>query len=86
MGECAGSPQFTHISFDDFRVVRDNLAGGSRVTTGRLVPFCLFTDPELARMGLTEAEAKARGIPYRLAKIPMSRSCAPAPSPRHEAF
>jgi pyruvate/2-oxoglutarate dehydrogenase complex dihydrolipoamide dehydrogenase (E3) component len=71
VGECAGSPQFTHISFDDFRVVRDNLAGGSRVTTGRLVPFCLFTDPELARVGLSEAEAKARGIPYRLAKIPM---------------
>ncbi len=72
VGECAGSPKFTHIAFDDFRVVRDNLAGGHRVTTGRQVPFCIFTDPELARVGLNEMEAKARGIPYRLAKIPMS--------------
>jgi len=71
VGECAGSPQFTHIAFDDFRVVRDNLAGGHRVTTGRQVPFCLFTDPELARIGLSETEAKERGIAYRLAKIPM---------------
>lgn len=71
VGECAGSPQFTHIAFDDFRVVRDNLAGGHRVTTGRQVPFCLFTDPELARIGLSETEAKERGLAYRLAKIPM---------------
>jgi pyruvate/2-oxoglutarate dehydrogenase complex dihydrolipoamide dehydrogenase (E3) component len=72
IGECAGSPQFTHIAFDDFRVIRDNLAGGRRVTTGRQVPFCLFTDPELARIGLNEAAAKAKGVHYRLAKIPMS--------------
>ncbi|MDR3456755.1 MAG: FAD-dependent oxidoreductase [Verrucomicrobiae bacterium] len=72
VGDCAGSPQFTHIAFDDFRIVRDNLAGGNRVTTGRQVPFCLFTDPELARIGLSESEAKARGIPYRPAKIPMA--------------
>ena len=72
IGECAGSPKFTHISFDDFRVVRDNLTGGDRVTTGRQVPFCVFTDPELARVGLNETEAKANGIPYRLAKIPMA--------------
>lgn len=71
VGDCAGSPQFTHIGFDDFRVVRDSLAGGRRVTTGRQVPSCLFTDPELARIGLSEREAKARGIRYRLAKIPM---------------
>jgi len=71
VGDCAGSPQFTHIAFDDFRIVRDNLAGGHRVTTGRQVPFCLFTDPELARIGLSEKEAKERGIAYRLAKIPM---------------
>jgi pyruvate/2-oxoglutarate dehydrogenase complex dihydrolipoamide dehydrogenase (E3) component len=71
IGDCAGSPHFTHISFDDFRVVRDNLIGGHRVTTGRQVPFCLFTDPELARIGLSETEAKARGVAYRLAKIPM---------------
>ena len=72
VGEAAGSPQFTHISEDDFRVVRDNILGGSRVTTGRQVPFCLFTDPELARVGMTEKEAKAKGIAYRLFKIPMT--------------
>jgi pyruvate/2-oxoglutarate dehydrogenase complex dihydrolipoamide dehydrogenase (E3) component len=71
VGDCAGSPHFTHIAFDDFRVVRDNLAGIDRVTTGRLVPSCMFTDPELARVGLNETEAKARGIGYRLAKISM---------------
>jgi pyruvate/2-oxoglutarate dehydrogenase complex dihydrolipoamide dehydrogenase (E3) component len=72
VGDCAGSPHFTHIAFDDFRVVRDNLAGGHRVTTGRQVPFCMFTDPEFARIGLSETEAKARGIAYRLAKVPMA--------------
>jgi pyruvate/2-oxoglutarate dehydrogenase complex dihydrolipoamide dehydrogenase (E3) component len=71
IGEVAGSPQFTHVSVDDFRVVRDNLAGGNHVTTGRQVPFCLFTDPEFARIGLSEKEAKAQGIAYRLFKIPM---------------
>jgi pyruvate/2-oxoglutarate dehydrogenase complex dihydrolipoamide dehydrogenase (E3) component len=71
VGDCAGSPYFTHIGFDDFRVVRDNLAGRDRVTTGRQVPFCLFTDPEVARIGLSEREAKDRGVAYRLAKIPM---------------
>ena len=72
VGDCAGSPHFTHIAFDDFRIVRDNLAGGQRVTKGRQVPFCLFTDPELARIGLSEKEAQAQGIPYRLTKIPMA--------------
>jgi pyruvate/2-oxoglutarate dehydrogenase complex dihydrolipoamide dehydrogenase (E3) component len=72
IGECAGSPQFTHIAFDDFRVIRDNLAGQPRVTTGRQVPFCMFTDPELARVGLSETEARSKGVPYRLAKIPMA--------------
>jgi len=71
IGEVAGSPQFTHISLDDFRVVHANLTGGNRVTTGRQVPYCLFTDPELARIGLSETEAQAQGIAYRLFKIPM---------------
>jgi len=71
MGECAGSPQFTHVAFDDFRIVRDNLNGGNRTTRGRLVPFCLFTDPELARVGLNESEAQKQAIPYRLATMPM---------------
>jgi pyruvate/2-oxoglutarate dehydrogenase complex dihydrolipoamide dehydrogenase (E3) component len=72
MDDCAGSPQFTHVAFDDFRVVRDNLTGGNRTTRDRLIPFCMFTDPELARVGLNESEAKKRGIGYRLAKIPMA--------------
>ncbi len=71
IGEVAGSPQFTHISVDDFRVVYANLTGGNRVTTGRQVPYCLFTDPELARIGLSETDAKVKGIPYRLFKVPM---------------
>ncbi len=71
IGEVAGSPQFTHVSVDDFRVVYDSITGGKRVTTGRLVPFCLFTDPEFARVGLSEKQAKARGIAYRLFKVPM---------------
>ena len=72
MGDCAGSPLFTHVAYDDFRIVRDNLSGGHRSTRNRLVPFCMFTDPELVRVGMNESEAKARGIEYRLAKIPMS--------------
>jgi pyruvate/2-oxoglutarate dehydrogenase complex dihydrolipoamide dehydrogenase (E3) component len=72
MGDCAGSPIFTHVAYDDFRIVRDNLKGGQRTTRNRLVPFCMFTDPELARVGLNESEAKARGIEYRLVKLPMA--------------
>ena len=72
MGDCAGSPQFTHVAYDDFRVVRDNLSGGVRTTRDRLIPFCMFTDPELARVGLNETEARKRGIGYRLAKMPMT--------------
>ena len=71
MGDCAGSPQFTHVAFDDFRIVRDNLNGGSRTTRNRLIPFCMFTDPELARVGLNESEASAQHITYRLARLPM---------------
>src|ERR1700737_744049 len=71
IGEVAGSPQFTHISVDDFRVVRDNLTGGDHITTGRQVPFCLFTDPEFARVGLSEKEVEDQGIAYRLFKVPM---------------
>jgi pyruvate/2-oxoglutarate dehydrogenase complex dihydrolipoamide dehydrogenase (E3) component len=71
MGDCAGSPHFTHISFDDFRTVRDNLAGANRSTVGRQIPSCMFTDPELAHVGLSETEARHKGVPYRLVKIPM---------------
>jgi pyruvate/2-oxoglutarate dehydrogenase complex dihydrolipoamide dehydrogenase (E3) component len=71
IGECAGSPQFTHVSVDDFRIVRDNMAGGNCSTKGRLVPHVMFTDPQLARVGLSENEARQQGIPVRTAKLPM---------------
>jgi pyruvate/2-oxoglutarate dehydrogenase complex dihydrolipoamide dehydrogenase (E3) component len=72
MGDCAGSQMFKHVSVDDFRVVYDNLNGGHRTTSNRLVPFCLFTDPELVRVGRNESEARRDGIEYRLAKMPMA--------------
>jgi len=72
VGDCAGSPQFTHAAFDDYRIVLSNLTGGNRTTTGRLIPYCLFTDPELSHIGMKEREAKAKGVPYRLFKIPMA--------------
>ena len=72
IGECAGSPQFTHVSFDDFRIIRDNLAGGNRTTRDRLIPYCMFTDPPLARVGLSEGEAQRQGIEVRVARLPMS--------------
>jgi pyruvate/2-oxoglutarate dehydrogenase complex dihydrolipoamide dehydrogenase (E3) component len=72
IGEGAGSPQFTHVSEDDFRIIRDNLAGGKRSTRGRLIPYCLFTDPPLARVGLSEKEARQGGIAVRVARLPMS--------------
>lgn len=71
IGEVAGSSQFTHVSVDDFRVVYAGLTGGRRVTTGRQVPFCIFTDPEFARIGLSEKDAQAKGISYRLFRVPM---------------
>src|SRR3984957_4999537 len=70
LGECAGSPQFTHISEDDFRIIRDNLAGGNRSTHDRLVPYCMFTDPPLARVGLGESEAARQGVLARVARLP----------------
>ena len=72
LGESAGSPQFTHVSVDDFRIIRDNLAGGKRNTRDRLVPYCMFTDPLLARVGLSEREAQRQGITARVAKLPMN--------------
>lgn len=72
MGDCAGSPQFTHAGYDDFRVVWSDLTGGERTTRGRVIPFCLFTDPELARVGMSESEARAKNLTYRLARLPVS--------------
>ena len=72
IGECAGSPHFTHVSVDDFRVIRDNLSGGDRSTRDRLVPYCVFTDPPLARVGLSESEAERQEIDVRIARLPTS--------------
>jgi len=72
IGECAGSPQFTHVSVDDFRIVRDNMAGGNRRTSDRLIPHVMFTDPPLARVGIDEGEARRQGVAVRVAKLPMS--------------
>jgi pyruvate/2-oxoglutarate dehydrogenase complex dihydrolipoamide dehydrogenase (E3) component len=72
MGECAGSPQYTHVSVDDFQIVLAHLNGGNRTKAKRLIPFCMFTDPELARVGKNESEARRDGVEYRLAKMPMA--------------
>ena len=73
VGDCAGSPQFTHVSVDDFRIIRDNLAGGARSTGDRLVPYCVFTDPPLAHIGLSERDAQRQGVTVRVGKLPMSQ-------------
>src|SRR3546814_10002014 len=72
IGECAGTPQFTQMSLDDLRVIRDNLQGGNRSTTGRALPYCIFIDPPLARVGMSEEEARANGVIARVAKLPMT--------------
>ena len=72
IGECAGSPQFTHMSLDDFRVIRDNLEDGNRTTANRMSPYCMFIDPPLARVGMSEEEARASGVTVRVAKLPIT--------------
>jgi pyruvate/2-oxoglutarate dehydrogenase complex dihydrolipoamide dehydrogenase (E3) component len=72
IGEAAGSAQFTHVSFDDFRIISANLNGGNRTKRDRLVPYCMFTDPPLARVGLSEGEAERQGIAVRVAKLPVA--------------
>ena len=72
MGECAGSPYFTHVAWDDFRIVHANLNGGNRSTRDRLIPYCLFIDPPLARVGLNETQARSSNIAYRVASMPMA--------------
>jgi pyruvate/2-oxoglutarate dehydrogenase complex dihydrolipoamide dehydrogenase (E3) component len=71
IGECAGSPHFTHASVDDFRIIKDNLAGGKRSTRDRLIPYCVFTDPPLAHVGLSEGDARRQGVTARVATLPM---------------
>ncbi|MFQ5794356.1 MAG: mercuric reductase [Candidatus Bipolaricaulia bacterium] len=73
LGDVKGGPAFTHIAFDDFRILRTNLVmGGKATTTGRLVPYTVFIDPQLGRVGLTETEARTRGQNIRVAKLPMN--------------
>jgi pyruvate/2-oxoglutarate dehydrogenase complex dihydrolipoamide dehydrogenase (E3) component len=70
IGDCKGGPFFTHLSWDDYRILRDNaLSKAGRTTDGRIVPYTLFTDPELGRVGMTEAEAKQAGHKILVAKI-----------------
>jgi pyruvate/2-oxoglutarate dehydrogenase complex dihydrolipoamide dehydrogenase (E3) component len=72
IGDVKGGPAFTHISYDDFRILRTNLLdGGSASTAGRFVPYTVFTDPELASVGLTEREARAQGRRFWVARLPM---------------
>ncbi|RMH18341.1 MAG: mercuric reductase [Gemmatimonadetes bacterium] len=74
LGDINGGPPFTHVAYDDYRIVRDNLLGeGGASRAGRVVPYTLFTDPQLGRVGLSEAQARAAGLPVRVAKLPMSR-------------
>jgi pyruvate/2-oxoglutarate dehydrogenase complex dihydrolipoamide dehydrogenase (E3) component len=73
LGDVKGGPAFTHISYDDFRILRTNLLeGGDATITGRKVPYTVFIDPQLGRAGLSEQEARQRGLNIRVAKIPMS--------------
>jgi pyruvate/2-oxoglutarate dehydrogenase complex dihydrolipoamide dehydrogenase (E3) component len=74
LGDVKGGPAFTHISYDDFRIIRKNLLEGGHATTkGRLVPYTVFIDPQLGRIGITETEARNQGLDTRVAKLPMSR-------------
>lgn len=72
MGECAGSPYFTHVSEDDFNIIHKNLNRGNRSSRDRLIPYCIFIDPPLARVGLSEVEAQESNIEYRVATLPMA--------------
>ena len=73
IGDVKGGPAFTHISYDDYRVLRTNLLdGGNATILGRQIPYTVFIDPQLGRVGLSEKQAKEKGIRYRVAKMPMS--------------
>jgi pyruvate/2-oxoglutarate dehydrogenase complex dihydrolipoamide dehydrogenase (E3) component len=73
LGDVKGGPAFTHISYDDYRIIRANLLeGGNASTEKRLVPYTVFLDPQLGRVGLTEAQALAKGLQVEVAKMPMT--------------
>jgi pyruvate/2-oxoglutarate dehydrogenase complex dihydrolipoamide dehydrogenase (E3) component len=74
LGDVNGGPPFTHVSYDDFRITKTNLLDGGHATTqGRLIPYTVFIDPQLGRIGLTEREARQQGYDVRVATLPMSR-------------
>jgi pyruvate/2-oxoglutarate dehydrogenase complex dihydrolipoamide dehydrogenase (E3) component len=74
LGDVKGGPAFTHISYDDFRVAKANLLdGGDTTIAGRLIPYTVFIDPQLGRVGLSEADAKKQGKRFKVAQLPMSR-------------
>ncbi|RUT24456.1 mercuric reductase [Asaia sp. W19] len=72
LGEIAGTPMFTHASFDDYRVIKSVKSGGPHRASRRTIPYCVFIDPELARIGLNEKQATEAGITFRVARLPMA--------------
>jgi len=73
LGDVKGGPAFTHVSYDDYRIIRTNLLdGGDATTSGRLIPYTVFTDPQLGRVGLSEQEAREKDSSIRVARMPMS--------------
>jgi len=74
LGDVKGGPAFTHVSYDDFRVIQTNLLdGGGASIVDRIVPYTVFIDPQLGRVGLSESEAREQGLDFRVATMPMSR-------------
>ena len=74
IGDVKGGPQFTHISYNDYVILANNLLNNKNdVTTNRLIPYCMFTDPQLGRVGITESEAREKGLNIKVAKLPMAR-------------
>jgi len=71
LGEAAGSPMFTHVALDDYRIAKSVILGGDRTTRGRLIPYAVFIEPELGRVGLNETDARRQGIAVRVAKLSM---------------
>jgi pyruvate/2-oxoglutarate dehydrogenase complex dihydrolipoamide dehydrogenase (E3) component len=74
LGDIKGGPAFTHISYDDFRILRSNLIEkGNATSKDRLVPYTVFIDPQLGRVGITETQAREAKLNFRVFKMPMSR-------------
>ena len=87
LGDVKGGPAFTHISYDDFRIIRANLLNGENASIkGRLVPYAVFIDPQLGRVGLSEREAQAQGLDYKVACIPMNYIARPLETDETRGF